>query len=581
MAAGLFIIGLLVAVGSFIYSYVLNEQAQDAIANMPDADKTTLGDITRTQQSEGLVVPIVYGYGYLAGNTLWWGANKENTGEGDFYQIWVWQSIGMGDLFPVYGAISDVMKFINSRYWCFVDSKEGGSDVPHYFQRGDGNNYIYPMTGPAPYYHPVLGAMYGDGYKAKPLNGIAHVFIYAYSLPVGRTTIPTFKFKVRKILYTGLPNENMWYNDSELGFEVYIGNNPAAIIYDLLTNKQYGLGLDASVIDWDNFVIASNYFEDKKYALNFVVAASTPARNIINKIQEWVDCYLVKDALDKYQIVIFQETDINNPVATIYDKDIIDLTIRRKSWQDTFNSFTANYIPTYTIDGTFPFGLRYSDKEVRTMTAKNLSSIQLTGGKKEKVVDLTGLGEKHAVAHRLHQIMKKESYPFSNGTLKLNLAFSYLRIGNIIIIDSDEYNVVMPFRIIGIDINKIDENILEYDILQMREVYADDNFTIDDTIISRMQRAEEPPCLENLTFDPFNSISSPLSYRFINDSASIVHWGTNQLMSGLLTYGTDYTVVDHNKIQLDTTIFADEIMFNANGLMNIDVYEAGCPSVES
>ena len=52
-------------------------------------------------------------------------------------------------------------------------------------------------------------------------------------------------------------------------------------------------------------------------------------------------------------------------------------------------------------------------------------------------------------------------------------------------------------------------------------------------------------------------------------------------MSGLLTYGTDYTVVDHNKIQLDTTIFADEIMFNANGLMNIDVYEAGCPSVES
>jgi hypothetical protein len=45
------------------------------------------------------------------------------------------------------------------------------------------------------------------------------------------------------------------------------------------------------------------------------------------------------------------------------------------------------------------------------------------------------------------------------------------------------------------------------------------------------------------------------------------------LRSGRLVYGTDYTVQDHNRIVLDENIFEDEIGFNGNGLLNIDVFE--------
>ena len=615
------IIALVLVAAGAVVAAVYASKAQDAIASLPDAEQQTISEMEVTELSEGKVVPLLYGYNCVAGNIISWYADKQNSGKGDYYKICLWLVLGMGKLVPVAKYTGELYKYKlfgwdwwdiieklshvgiydEVQHWILDDERpienhlDNYGQSPqiefsdmhplHYYQSGgDGENYKLPLTSPTG--HDILNIPpIRDVYTlfATKLKGIAHVFMYNIDLDVGRINIPNYKFKVKKILDTGLPYDNIKVNEEGYWYAAYIGNNPAGIIYDLLTNKQYGLGLDSSAINKSNFIIAANYFYEKKMALNFAINTQTSVRDIINKIQEWTDCYLIKNIDDKYEIAILQESDINNPKATIYDKDIIELTIRRKSWDETYNSFTANYKPTYHVDSVGY--VLYDNNETRTMTAKNEANISFTGGKREKVVDLTGFSYPPAVAYRLHQIMKKESYPFANGYLKTNLSFIYLQVGDVIIIDSDEYNASMSYSIINKNVNKIDENIVEFSLLQMREIYADDSFTIDDYITgSRNRNSPEittPPCLENLTFPAFSAVSNPLSYKFQDDSKSIVHWGTGQLMTGKLTYNVDYTVDEHDKIHLNETLYADEIMHNSNGLMNIDVYELGCPSVES
>ena len=80
---------------------------------------------------------------------------------------------------------------------------------------------------------------------------------------------------------------------------------------------------------------------------------------------------------------------------------------------------------------------------------------------------------------------------------------------------------------------------------------------------------------QNLTFPAYSDTSNALTggVTFTTDANSQVQWGAGQEMSGMLTYSTGYTVVDHNKIKLDSVVYATEIAANALGLMSVDAWE--------
>lgn len=586
---------------SAIVSYVLAEQAQDSAAALSDADSQTLGDINVTQQKEGVVVPVIYGSVTLAGNIMWWDAENVND---QFYRFKMWQAICMGEIYnkKTPKTSGDELLGYNTDYCVWIDQKPASFynlqyalipvagdvmdlNVPAH-QIQDGVDNVSPNAG-------LLISPPGLVYATR-LKGIAHIFLGSYKdhitgkyinspieLNQGVTNISTYKYFVKRKLSTPLPR-----------IEIGRGNNPASIIYDLLNNNQYGGDIDAEHINADNFAEASHYFYSYNMGLCFIINKVVKIKDIISKIQEWTDSFLIKDENNKYAIKILKDTDAETPTAIITDEKMIKFTLRRKSWEETFNSFTANFKPVTQDSQDFakildPVGdIVWSESylkndEVRTLTLKNEANIYQTGNERNKIIDLTGFNREDAVNYRLSQIMKKESYPFANATLTTNLEYTYLKLGDVVTIDSDDYNICTPFRILGIGYQKIDSNMLEFDLLQMREIIANESYRNAANPRGTSLRAVTPPCLENLTFAPFDSISSPLSYHFINDNKSVVYWGSDQLVSGKLTYDTDYTVVDHNKIQLDETIFADEILFNAAGLLNIDVFEEGCPSIES
>ncbi|PHM69462.1 phage tail protein [Xenorhabdus sp. KJ12.1] len=93
-----------------------------------------------------------------------------------------------------------------------------------------------------------------------------------------------------------IPTENTYQGDWDGGFDIQVSSNPAWILYDLLTNKRYGLGnfVNESMIDRGQFYQIGRYCDqevpdgfggtEKRFTINTVIANRQEAYKVISDI---------------------------------------------------------------------------------------------------------------------------------------------------------------------------------------------------------------------------------------------------------------------------------------------------------
>lgn len=640
MAEGLAIISLILTVASFVFSIVASEQAKNAIVDVDDM--ATLGDVNHTQQSEGLPIPIIFGDVYICGNIVWWDAvmHENEFNRINVHQIlcenetdhWLTQAFKNGKQYGT-GGFQDATKV--RTLW-----------EKHWAESGDTVYIIHTNISPvitvwdelrmneytnitdytiAPYgigysvYIVPTGSidqeniqirirttffgllcsgeattnkipdgnylsLYPDGGQyVRKLVMLTHVHWESFEMEPSETMIPTLKFYLRSIMRYS--NDYIALNNAIIvdGNGVHFGNNPSAVIYEMLMR----IGVPYSEVNYQSFQDACDYYYTKNWGLNFILPSVNKVSEYIKKIQSWVECFLVKDEDNKYAIKYFLDTDADSPEATIVDQDVIEFELRRKAWEDTFNKFVVNYSEIFTNEygNDIPSG----EKNTKTLTLKNEANISLTGNEREKIVDLTAfkrpagpLGGTAHISDRASQILQKESYPFATGIIVTNLKFSYLKEGDVFQFVSTKYNISTPFRIMSININELDNNRITFGFVQMRENIASSYY--EDAPVNESSRAKQaylPSSWENITFEPFKAVSNVLGRTVYNDESTVVSWGADQGMYGVLEYDTDYTIDDHNKVHLDENLYSEIILGNSQGLLNVNIYESGDPTEES
>ena len=248
--------------------------------------------------------------------------------------------------------------------------------------------------------------------------------------------------------------------------QIFIGHNPVAVFYDLLINQLKKTESDLNLV---NFNEIAELMEAKKYAANMTIAAQISITEIKNLLQSVFDIFLIKNSDDKYELLIFQDSDILNCKATITDEFMIEFNVTRKSWDDTINSVTATYLPAYEIDTKYPEGVNLYGNNQRTFTMKDDANILMTGNIRPKTIDLSIIGYLPAVQNRVKDVLMRESYPFSIGQLTVSLVFGYLQIGDIIRIQSNKFTLDSYYRIIDAEEPEIDKNERTYAFIEVRE----------------------------------------------------------------------------------------------------------------
>ena len=427
-------IGLaIITIVSLLYSlYVMSRSGEQSI------DPTPSQTIEPTTVREGAVVPVVYGRVRLPGNLIYYGdletvAVTEKVGSGKSetevvtgykYYMNIWQAICAG-------KVTLVKTYLNGK-----DEAVEASNTAW----NDGTMSIFPNT-------------WGLEYANK-IPGVAHIAYERMLLGENVSHVPSVHFVVERVLPSVINHANMSN-----------GSNPAAVIYDALTDPFFGMKASVSKINIATFNTAADYWYSKDYGINMTIAAQEKGDSLINRILGWVGGAFYIDFEGKYCLAAFDPDAAVD--ADLTEDDFVTFGFNRRSWRDTYNDFRGRCVAE---------DRNFSDCLLALRDPANLA-IQ-DGEPAQRTVDLKGFRDVDAASERLWEVMRSGSYPGAMTEFSLNQAKSSLiHAGSVINISHSDYGIVnAKFRVVSVEIEKEDKLDLKYKAEQMVEALFDTNY---------------------------------------------------------------------------------------------------------
>lgn len=402
--------------------------------NQPENQKMQpqgLDSFKMNQAQEGAVAPWVRGKVRLTTNLLWYGNLEskpvyQKTGGKGFpsggkqiagydYYLDMWHAICQGE-----GNVT-----LNKVY--IQDREHDIAELPvdsYTFNPGDTNDY---PTEPGPY--------------AAPLKGLAHIFLDRYLLGTNVSTAPTLHFVVTVTSDAPLT----YVNETN-------GVNPAAIVYDLLREA----GVPVASINAASFNTASTYWHGKGCGLNVALNSQSPLKDHIKTLQTYVDFSLRVDENDQFVIKAWADTDTST--ESITTDEFKEFQFSRRSWDDVFSDFRANFID------------EDADYTQRTLRTRNPAVRYLIGHDKQKTIDLTAFRDRTTASARLWDLMKKLSYPESQISCTVGIRWASYNVGDVIGITHSDYSMTdQDYRVIGKTEDEYDGNSVKLELVQVLE----------------------------------------------------------------------------------------------------------------
>jgi len=411
------------------------------IMNMPNNNGDDLSPVSEFQATivqEGVTVPLIYGKMRVNSNLIWYGnyravpqgslinplggkgGGDSNSSAGTYYTVVdAWFGIGQGKL-----SIVDY----------YVKDKNVSPDAT--INYNDGTQSYYPTA---------------PGAKATKLKGVAHIFLADWNLGQNATYMPVVHFVVEKDL-----------SGSPVSYPNLInGNNPAAIVYDILLES----GVSADKIDLPSFNAAATFWYNKGLGLNLSFTSQQKAYQMIDKVMKYVDGLFFESQEGLYKIKAYDPTDVYS--IEIRDKDFKDknFVFNRKTWGQVPNHFVYNYTDQ---------SLDYTQ---RTIQLQNPAAIEMAGVVLKETIDLKAFRDRDTAVKVATEIRNKNSYPASAIQIKGNLKLALIEPGTIARIYNTRYGINgADFRVISSSSASVDTNEITLDLVQVTETLFDDNY---------------------------------------------------------------------------------------------------------
>ncbi len=429
MVVGAIIAGVIIG-GLILYALLSQPPGGD------DMSPNTLDSFQMTSTQEGKVVPLVFGKVRINSNLLWYGnleseeqtedAGGKGGGGGDIttgYKYWMdlWHGLCEGPNVTLENV--------------YVQDKLKGLSSLGAYTFNDGSGSYFPTQ---------------PGDLAAPLNPVAHVFLDRYYLGENVSNVPTLHFIVERLGQAPISNANISGK----------GVNPASIIYELFTRAGASFG------DFDTTALqsAANYWNSKGYGMNISFSKQEELRNMIKRVFTYVDGAVYFNEEDKIVVKAFRSSDTS--VATIDEDKFNTFQFVRRTWDDVYTDFRANFVD------------EDDDFTKRTIRVRNSAVHALIGYEKQKTVDLEAFRGVDTASKRLWEIMKQMSYPEAQITCKLGIEYSGLNVGDIVTVNHSDYGISgMEFRVWEKDMSEVDSNEIGFRFNQFIENLFDANYT--------------------------------------------------------------------------------------------------------
>lgn len=416
----------------------------------------SLGDFSFPTATEKRVVPIVWGTVKLSGpNVVWYGdlrprAITESVKTGLFssedivtgYRYFIGIQMGL-----CRGELDSILRiFVDDEVlWDDGISADGTItiDKPRFFGGANGQGGItgdlsVRLGTESQSVVTYLEDFQAQGGDTPAYRGTAHVVLEGMYMGTS-TSVKPWQFEVRRIP-NGLELATPAIND---------GNdaNPANVIYEILTNTEWGLGLSGSTIDTDRFELAAATLLDEGNGFSFVLDSPREAYELLQEIQRQIDGVVflnrttglwdINLARGGYNIDAVTQLTVANV------KDVREFS--RGSWAETQNILHVG------------FASRAREYQETYAAAQDMANIRTQVGQIVKSeINYPGVKDSDLAVQIAWRDLRSASFPLARVTLECDRTASLLNPGDVVAwTDPDLDFTKFPLRIIKIDMGEL------------------------------------------------------------------------------------------------------------------------------
>jgi hypothetical protein len=312
------------------------------------------------------------------------------------------------------------------------DKKEGGINGTLTVAMGTDaqtpNAYLQSQLGAnIPAYRGVFGLIW---------NGV---------IAAGNPYMKPWAFKVQRVT-KGWHNDSCWYSaKATIGDDM----NPIHIIYECLTNPDWGMGYPAGAIDDTNFREAADTLYTENFGISLVWGQQDQIKNFIRMVLDHVagvlridretGLYQLKLVRADYDIDTIPQVDISNSTLTSW---------QRAAWAETVNEITVVY------NG----GTKDSVITVQDMVNADIQGAIIN--KKQSYSGITSASLAQRVAER---DLKSMSTPLAKARLQVNReAWNWLP-GDVVRLVHAPMGIDAAYRVLAVNIGTLQDNMMEVD----------------------------------------------------------------------------------------------------------------------
>jgi hypothetical protein len=333
---------------------------------------------------------------------------------------------------------------INQPYLFGGESREGGIVGTMRVRMGasDQSNSGFPGTAPVPAYRGLLSVVFSGRYAA----------MNPYMKP--------WAWRLKRIL-KGWHNDSVWYSAKAT---VTIGGidhmNPAHIIYQCITDPEWGMGYPTSAIDDDAFTIAADDLYDEGFGISITWNQQGKVESFLKEILDHIHGVLRHDPTTGRFVLKLVRDDYDPEDLDEFDQSAIIQVdeYSRIGWGETVNEVTVKY-----VDQT--------NGKVAAVTVHDIANIQSQGALISKTQNYVGIGSYDLAVKVAMRDLKLASSPLAKFKLKIRRSAWRLLPGDVFKVSFPKLGIEsVVLRVIDASIGTIDSNIVSVGAIE--DVFA-------------------------------------------------------------------------------------------------------------
>lgn len=233
--------------------------------------------------------------------------------------------------------------------------------------------------------------------------------------------------------------------------------NPAAMLYEILTNTRWGVGLASGQVDTASFVAAGNLLAAESFGLSMLVDRSSGARDLIGEILRHVDGVIYTDPATGLVQLTLARANYGPADPLRLDVDnLASCKLSRPSWEDTKNVVKVRYID------------RSSNYLERIAQAQDLANVEVRGGDlSEEDFDFRGISNGTLAQIVAARTLRLVSYPLAVLELEVNRAAWQVRPGHLVRVTWAPLGIVdMACRVTRISSGTLQDGTIRVDAVE-------------------------------------------------------------------------------------------------------------------